>query len=292
MNDFEIIKFKNDDVELSVNVSPSDDTIWLTIEQMATLFGRDRTVILKHINNLYNDEELDVDSTCAKFAQVQIEGQRRITRQINYYNLDVIIPVGYRVKSKNAMVFRRWANSILREYLLKGYVINDNRTLVTNENYINLINRVDSIDSRLQKIENNELSYKKEKLIVNGDIFDAITYLENIVSKANNKILLVDPYVDSKALNILKNSVDNIHIKIITSNKSKLSQVDLNAFKKQYNKIINYVIDNGFHDRYLYVDNKIFHLGSSINYLGNRISQIDEVLDEDIKNYLMKRVGY
>ena len=103
---------------------------------MALLFDRDRTVILKHIKNLYNDDELDSISTCANFAQVQIEGDRRITRQVKHYNLDVIIPVGYRVKSKNALVFRKWANNILKEYLLKGYVINDNRTLVTNENYL------------------------------------------------------------------------------------------------------------------------------------------------------------
>lgn len=291
MNEYEIIKFKNDDIELSVNVSPSEDTVWLTKEQIAILFDRDRSVISKHVNNILKEKELD-DSTCAFFAQVKKEGNREVKRSIEYYNLDMIISIGYRVKSQNGIIFRKWANKILKEYLLKGFVINENRTLVTNENYINLINRVDSIDSRLQFIENNELSYKKEKIIVNGDIFDSISYLENIVSKANNKILLVDPYVDSKALNILKNSVDNIHIKIITSNKSKLSQIDLNAFKKQYNKIINLVIDNDFHDRYLYVDDKIFHLGSSINYLGNKISQIDEVIDEDIKNYLKKRVGY
>ena len=291
MNEYEIIKFKNDDIELSVNVSPSEDTVWLTKEQIAILFDRDRSVISKHVNNILKEKELD-DSTCAFFAQVQKEGNREVKRSIEYYNLDMIISIGYRVKSQNGIIFRKWANKILKEYLLKGFVINENRTLVTNENYINLINRVDSIDSRLQLIENNELSYKKEKLIVNGDIFDSVSYLENIVSKANNKILLVDPYVDSKALNILKNSIDNISIRIITSNKSKLSQIDLNSFKRQYNRIINLVIDNDFHDRYLYVDDKIFHLGSSINYLGNKISQIDEVLDEDIKNYLMKRVGY
>ena len=291
MNEYEIIKFKNDDIELSVNVSPSEDTVWLTKEQIAILFDRDRSVISKHVNNILKEKELD-DSTCAFFAQVQKEGNREVKRSIEYYNLDMIISIGYRVKSQNGIIFRKWANKILKEYLLKGFVINENRTLVTNENYVNLINRVDSIDSRLQFIENNELSYKKEKIIVNGDIFDSISYLENIVSKANNKILLVDPYVDSKALNILKNSTDNISIRIITSNKSKLSQIDLNAFKSQYNKNINVVIDNDFHDRYLYVDDKIFHLGSSINYLGSKISQIDEVLDVDIKNYLMKRVGY
>lgn len=208
------------------------------------------------------------------------------------YNLDVIISVGNRVKSRNGVLFRKWANSILREYLLKGYVINENRTLITNDNYVNLINRVDSIDNRLKKIENDELSYKKEKLIVNGDVFDSITYLESIVSKASKKLLLVDPYVDSKALNIIKNANNNISIKIITSTKSKLSLNDLNAFIKQYGVSVDLNVDDDFHDRYLYVDNKVFHLGASINYLGNRISQIDEVLDEDIKNYLMKRVGY
>ena len=292
MNDFELIQFKNDNVELSVNVSPSEDTIWLSAEQMALLFDRDRSVILKHINNIYKDDELDVESTCAKFAQVQIEGERQITRYINHYNLDVIIPVGYRVKSKNAIVFRKWANSILREYLLKGYIIDENRTLVTNENYVNLINRVDSIDSRLKIIENNELDYKKEKLIVNGEIFDAISYLENIVSHAANKILLVDPYVDSKALNILKNTKEEVAIRIISSKKSKLSIEDINDFTKQYHINIIFNVDDDFHDRYLFIDDKVFHLGSSINYLGNKISQIDEVLDEGIRNYLTNRVEY
>ena len=206
--------------------------------------------------------------------------------------MDVIIPVGYRVKSKNAIVFRKWANSILREYLLKGYIIDENRTLVTNENYVNLINRVDSIDSRLKIIENNELDYKKEKLIVNGEIFDAISYLENIVSHAVNKILLVDPYVDSKALNILKNTKEEVAIRIISSKKSKLSIGDINDFTKQYHINIIFNVDDDFHDRYLFIDDKVFHLGSSINYLGNKISQIDEVLDEGIRNYLTNRVEY
>ena len=289
MNEYEIIKFKNDDIELSVNVSPSEDTVWLTTEQMAILFDRDRSVISRHIKNVYDDGELD-KSTSVHFLHIRNNNPKN--RPPELYNLDVIISVGYRVKSKNGTLFRIWANKILKEYLLKGYVINENRTLVTNENYINLIHRVDSIDSRLKQIENNELSYKKEKIIVNGDIFDSISYLENMVSKVNNKILLIDPYVDSKALNILKNSSDNSSIRIFTSNKSKLSQADLNAFQSQYNKNINVVIDNDFYDRYLYVDDRIFHLGSSINYLGNKISQIDEVIDEDIKNYLMKRVGY
>ena len=149
MNEYEIIEFKNNEIELSVNVSPKEDTVWLTKEQMAILFGRDRSVISKHINNILKEGELD-DSTCAFFAHVQKEGNREVKRNIEYYNLDMIISVGYRVKSKNGIIFRKWANNILKEYLLKGYVVNENRTLVTNENYVNLINKVDSIDSRLK----------------------------------------------------------------------------------------------------------------------------------------------
>ena len=292
MNEYQIIEFKNENVELSVNVSPLENTIWLSLEQMALLFGRDKSVISRHIKSIFSKGELDQSSTVAKNATVQIEGDRKILREITFYNLDIVISVGYRVNSIMGVKFRKWANSILREYLLKGYVINENRTLITNENYINLINRVDSIDSRLQKIENEEQLYKKEKLIVDGEVFDGISYLEKIVSNANNNVLLVDPYVDSKALNVLKNIKDNVTIRIITSSEAKLSNRDLTLFIKQYNKTILLSINDSFHDRYLFIDDKVFHLGSSINYLGNRISQISEVEDLDIINYLRKRVEY
>ena len=290
MSDYEIIQFRNDIIELSVNVSPSDNTVWLTANQLSLLFDRDEKTIRKHINNALKDE-CDI-STVAKFETVQLEGNRLVKRFVEHYNLDMIISIGYRVKSNNGVFFRKWANTILREYLLKGYVINDNRALVTNENYVNLINRVDSIDSRLKFIENNELNYKKEKLIVRSEIFDAVNYLESIITSANNKVLLVDPYVDSKALNILKNTKEKVSVRIITSDKSKLSNIDISNFLSQYSINIGLSIDNDFHDRYLYIDDKIFHLGSSINYLGNKISQIDEILDIDIKEYLMKRVRY
>ena len=290
MKEYEIIEFRNENIELSVNVSPKEDTVWLTKEQMAVLFGRDRSVISKHINNILKERELD-DSTCAFFAHVQKEGDREVKRSIEFYNLDMIISVGYRVKSQNGIIFRKWANSILKEYLLKGYVINENRTLITNENYINLINKVDSIDSRLKIIENNEQNYNNEKLIVNGELFDAIAYLEELVSNSKVFILLIDPYVDSKALNILKNTTDGIALKVITSSKSKLSKIDINSFIKQYNKTIDIDINDDFHDRYLFIDDKVFHLGASINYIGRKISQINEVEDEGIKNYLRNRVG-
>ena len=290
MNEYQIIEFKDNNIELSVNVSPNEETVWLTKDQMAILFDRDRTVISKHINNIYREGELDKESTCAKNAHMGTLGVQNYI--VELYNLDVIISVGYRVKSKNGTIFRKWANSVLKEYLLKGYVINERRTLITNENYINLINRIDSIDSRLHKIEDNEQYYRKEKLIIDGEIFDGVSYLEGIVSNANNKLLLIDPYVDSMALNVLKNIKDNIEVRIITSPKAKLSNKDISLFKKQYNKPILLSINDQFHDRYLFIDEKVFHLGSSINYLGNKLSQISEVEDLDIINYLRSRVKY
>ena len=120
----EIIIFENQNVKLEVNMK--DETVWLSLEQMAKLFDRDKSVISRHIKNAL-EEELEMNSTVAKFATVGKEGKREVTRNIEYYNLDMIISVGYRVKSKNGVIFRRWANKILKDYLIKGYAINEKR---------------------------------------------------------------------------------------------------------------------------------------------------------------------
>jgi len=286
-NNYEIVKFESGNISLDINVSPSEDTVWLTKDQIAILFDRNRSVISRHINNIFIENELEEKSN-VHFLHIANSDKR-----VQFFSLDVIISVGYRVKSRNGLIFRKWANKVLKEYLIKGYSINDDRSLVTNENYINLINRVDSMDIRLKKVENNELYFKNEKLIVDGELFDALSYLEELVSHANNKILIVDPYIDSKALNILKYVKDNVIVKITTSStKSRLTNNDIKMFMKQYNKKINKFIDDDFHDRYLFIDDLVFHLGSSINYLGRRIAQIDKLEDEGIISYLKNRVKY
>ena len=122
LNSIEIYRSKDGTVQL--NVKLENESVWLTQSQMAELFGVDRTSIVRHIRNIYKSEELDESSTCAKSAQVRMEGQRQIVREIPMYNLDVIISVGYRVNSKNATSFRRWATSVLKQYIIKGYAIN------------------------------------------------------------------------------------------------------------------------------------------------------------------------
>ncbi len=183
----EIILFENQNVKLEVNMK--DETVWLNAEQMAKLFGRDYKTIRKHINNAL-EEELD-NSSVAKFATVQKEGQREVTRNIEYYNLDVIISVGYRVKSKNGIIFRKWANKVLKDYLIKGYAVNQKR-LDYLEKTIKLIDIANRVDVELKGNEAREI----------------IKVINNYSSALN----LLDDY-DHKRISKPSGSVDN---KVIT----------------------------------------------------------------------------
>ena len=166
----EIILFENQGVKLEVNLK--DETVWLNLEQMTELFNRDKSVLSRHINNIYKEGELDRNSTVAKFATVQNESGRTVTRNIEYYNLGVIISVGYRVKSKEGTKFRQWANKVLKDYMLKGYAVNQKR-LEYLEKTIKLIDIANRIDERL---EGNDA---KEILKVIGDYSKALDLLDD-----------------------------------------------------------------------------------------------------------------
>ncbi len=285
---YEIVKFQQDDLTLDVSVSPLEETVWLSKEDMSQLFNRDRSVISRHIKNIYKEGELDEKSTCAKNAHM-VKSRERLY-ETNLYNLDVIISVGYRVKSNNGIIFRKWATSVLKEYLLKGYVINENRATITEENYLNLVNKVENVDSRLSQLEKDQNYFFKDQIIFENRIFDALAIINDIISKATSSIILIDPYCDINTLNALKGKEYNVNLKIITSSKAKLSKIDINAFKQEYGNII-VTTDNNYHDRYLIIDDDYFyHLGSSVNYLGRRFSQISLIKDEDIINVLKSRV--
>ena len=147
---YEIVKFVDNGFELEVNVSPAEDTVWLTQDQMAELFQKTKSTINEHIKNIYSEEELLESATIRKFRMVRFEGGRKIIRSIPHYNLDLIISVGFRVKSQRGIVFRKWATSVLKQYMLKGYSIDSSRVLVTHENYLNLVNVVNRITRRLK----------------------------------------------------------------------------------------------------------------------------------------------
>ena len=175
----EIILFENQDVKLDVNIK--DDTVWLTTDQMSQLFNTTKRNVEMHIKNIYVEKELEEDSTWKDFFEVQKEGNREVKRYKKLYNLDVIISVGYRVKSKNGIIFRKWANKILKEYLLKGYVVNQKR-LEFLEKTVKLIDIANRIDDEL---EGNEA---KEILKVIGDYSKALDLLDNYDHKDITKV--------------------------------------------------------------------------------------------------------
>ena len=287
--DYELIKFKNDSVELEVNVSPEEETVWLSLNEMCLLFGRDKSVISRHIKSIFKDEELDENRVIAKNATTASDGK---TYDVSYYNLDVIISVGYRVKSKNGVIFRKWALSVLKEFLIKGYVLNEGRTLITKDNYLNLVNRVDSLNKRVDTIENAERHrFVEDVLLLDNQMFDAIVLISRMIETARASIVLIDPYVDAISLSFFKNKDKDLKLVVITSSRANIGRREVASFNERYGNL-EIRIDDKCHDRYLIIDNELFfHLGCSINYIGKRLSQITLIKDKDIIDVLKKRLA-
>ena len=191
----EIIIFENQNVKLEVNMK--DETVWLSLEQLATLFDRDRTVIKRHINNIFKEEELDANEVCAKFAHTTAHGaltSKTQTREIDYYNLDVIISVGYRVKSQNGIIFRKWASKILKDYMLQGYAVNQKR-LEYLEKTVKLIDIANRIDENLNNSDAQEIlkvigNYSKALDLL--DDYDHRTLLKPKGNNSKNQIKYED----------------------------------------------------------------------------------------------------
>ena len=289
MEKYEIIKFKDNEFEMDVNVSPNEDTVWLSLNEICKLFARDKSVISRHIKNILLEEVIEEKQVVAKNATTASDNKTYI---VNYYNLDMIISIGYRVKSNRGILFRRWANSVLKQYLLNGYAINENRTLVTNENYVRLINKVESLDDRLSVVERKykPQEYMNSKLLFNGEFYDAYTLVQSIFESANKEIIIIDNYVDRTILDRLVNKKNNVKVIIYTHiDKSKLLDKDIEMFNKQYGNLTIKYTDK-VHDRYIIIDQeKLFHLGASIKDLGKKIFSINE-LDNSIVDLLLDRL--
>ena len=285
---YELIKFENDNVELEVSVSPEEDTVWLSKEQMSLLFDRNRSVISRHIKSIYEEGELNKESSCAKNAH-EVNGQIHYT---DFYNLDVVISVGYRVKSKNGVLFRKWATSVLKEYLLKGYALNEGRTLITKDNYLNLVNRVDSLNKRVDTIESAEKHrFVEDVLLLDNQMFDAIVLITKMIETAQTSIILIDPYVDAVSLSFFKNKSKDLKLVVVTSSRANIGRREVASFNERYGSL-EIKIDDKYHDRYLIIDNELFyHFGCSINYIGKRLSQITLIKDKDIVDTLKKRLA-
>ena len=259
-NQGEIILYQSED-STKIEVRVEDETVWLTQTQMADLFKTDRSSITKHLRNIYNTKELDELSTRAKIAQVQIEGLRKVTRQIVYYNLDMIISLGYRINSHRGTQFRIWANNVLKEYLMKGYVLH---------------HRVDRIEKNiLEHDQKFDLLIKtslppKEGIFYDGQIFDAYKFTADLVKSAKKSIVLIDNYVDESVLMLLSKRMKGVKAKIFTANVSNQLQLDLDKFNKQYEPIEIKIFTKS-HDRFLIIDQEtVYHIGASLKDLAKK----------------------
>jgi hypothetical protein len=260
----EILLYQPNELSERIEVRIDEETVWLNRHQLASLFGRDVKTIGKHINNVFSEGELIKEATVANFATVQNEGGRAIERQIEHYNLDVIISVGYRVKSKQGTQFRIWATSVLRDYLLKGYAMNQRMDRIEN-NFENLSKEVSKISLQLstQDLPNQGVFFE-------GQIFDAYELASKIIRSAKREIILIDNYIDESCLTHLAKKAENVEVYLYTKTPSKQLALDVKKANEQYGKFQVHTLTKS-HDRFLIIDQKeLYHLGASLKDLGKK----------------------
>ena len=254
----EIILYQPNEI-IRLEVRLEEESVWLSIDDMAKLFDRDKSVIGKHIRNIFKEEELFRDSVWAKFAYTASDNK---VYQVDYYNLDVIISVGYRVKSKQGTRFRQWANQVLKDYLLKGYSINHRlqaleRTVADHSQKIDFFVR-----TALPPVEG---------IFYNGQIFDAYKFATDLIKSAKHSLVLIDNYVDETTLLMLSKRNEGVSATIYTAKISQQLQLDIEKHNDQYPPIQIRTYKES-HDRFLLIDGKeVYHIGASLKDLGKKL---------------------
>ncbi len=267
-------KFSSDmvvynDGEIELKVSVDEETVWLNRIQISDLFERDVKTIGKHINNIFNEGELEKSSTVANFATVQTEGGRKVKRDVEFYNLDMILSLGYRVNSQKATKFRQWATSVLKSYIQNGYAINAHK--ITEQRLSSLENDVATIKSH---IKNNTLEFK-QGIFFNGQIFDAYVLLSDLIKSAKSSIVLIDNYIDSSILTLFSKN-PHVTCTLYTSSISKQLELDIQKYTKQYGNLSVKTTKN-FHDRFLICDETVYHFGASLKDLGHKVFAVNKM---------------
>ncbi|MDD3913151.1 MAG: RhuM family protein [Bacteroidales bacterium] len=278
----EIILYQPDNsVKLEVRVE--NETVWLTQAQMVDLFQTTKQNISLHISNIYKEGELYKEATIKEYLTVRQEGMRTVNRIVEYYNLDVIISVGYRVKSHRGTQFRIWANKVLKGYIMKGYAINQRFERIEDDVYY-----------LKQKTQEFDLVVKtslppREGLFYDGQIFDAFEFVQNIIKSAQRSIVLIDNYIDDSVLTMLGNKAKDITVNIYTKSVSEQLKLAAVKFNSQYGGLV--LKEFSFsHDRFLIIDDKeIYLIGASLKDLGKKwfaFSKLDKSNIADIKKRL------
>jgi hypothetical protein len=273
----EIVVYQSDET-IRLDVRLENETVWLTQLKIAELFGVQKAAISKHIKNIFASGELIKEATVSKMETVQTEGGRTVVRVQEFFNLDVIIAVGYRVNSKRATLFRIWATKIIKDYLLRGYSVNYRLNLLE-----------DKVDRRMAKAE-SDISDLKEKVdffvqtqtpplqgvFYNGQLWDARVFVERLIASAKRSLLLIDNWATVETLDLFAKKRTGVKVTVFTSEHydekgvphRKISSADIKTFNKQYPRLaIRY--NETFHDRFLIIDDKeIYLIGASLKDLG------------------------
>ena len=287
-NENQIVVYQpNETVRLDVRLE--NETVWLTQEQMSLLFGRDQSVIARHIGNIFKEGELDRNSVYAKNAYTASDGK---TYQVAFYNLDVVISVGYRVKSVQGTRFRQWATAVLKEYLIRGYAVN-----------ARLNQLEDKMDRRLAKTEADVAELKDkvdffvqtqtpplQGVFYNGQLWDARALVLSLVLRAKRSLILIDNWANTAVLDLFSKKREGVRLTIFTSEHFKkgvpkrlISPADVATFNAQYPKLaVRY--NETFHDRFLIIDDKeLYLIGASLKDLGSKCFAFTKLDPTDIR---------
>ncbi len=258
-----VVVYQSKDGTLSLEVQIADETVWLTQQQMSVLFNVKENNITYHIQGIYKTHELEPEATTQKIRVVRLEGNRSVARLIDYYNLDMIISVGYRVNSPNATQFRRWATGVLKEYLLRGYAVNQ---------------RIENLERRVAKTEEQIDFFVRtslppvEQVFYNGEFFEARVLLEKIIKTAKTRVIIIDAYVDAATFEML-----DVRKKGVTA--TIYSGKDLTHLRDLHNEseaapVETYIWKTPSHDRWLIVDDSVYHCGHSLKDMGRKLSAV------------------
>ena len=274
--------------EMHIDVRVSEETVWLAQSQMAILFGVKENTITYHIKEIYKTKELETILTTRKFRVVRTEGSRKISRWIDFYNLDMIISVGYRVNTTSGVMFRRWATNVLKDYMLRGSALNPyfqqvEQHLTKHDQEISVLN---------QRIDNMVKSALPPKcgLFFDGQIFDAYVLMAKLIKTAKKDIKLIDNYIDESVLVLLDKRNDNVAATIFTQNISPQLQLDIQRHNAQYHPIKARQM-LGVHDRFMLIDDtQLYHIGASIKDLGKKLFAITLIEDTEIIAVMRKKI--
>ena len=275
----EIVMYQPDET-IRLEVRMGEDTVWLSANQMACLFERDEKTIRKHINNVFSDEEVPKDINT---HFLRVDG---VKQPVAFYTLDVIISVGYRVKSKRGTAFRQWANKVLKEYLLQGYSINHNLKEVQNQ--------LGTHDKRINALEEKVSFFVRsslppvEGIFYDGQIFDAYAQIVSMIKQAKQSIVLVDNYVDETTLTMLSKRGANVSATIYTKQTAQQFQLDVQRHNQQYPPITIHACQRN-HDRFLIIDDVVYLFGASLKDAGKKLFayiQMQETSAADLLNWI------